>query len=128
MCYNMQVVGALAQLGAHNTGSVGVRGSNPLRSTSGKLPPPIIGDVQRYAKLHTTMMWFGFKSECSTNNKGSRHSLDPLLLVVCSGEPCFAQKKGKTFAPKRRKAAPSGGEDDRGLGYESPTEKNTSLS
>ena len=25
--------GALAQLGAHNTGSVGVRGSNPLRST-----------------------------------------------------------------------------------------------
>ena len=25
--------GALAQLGAHNTGSVGVRGSNPLCST-----------------------------------------------------------------------------------------------
>ena len=28
--------GALAQLGAHNTGSVGVRGSNPLRSTKSK--------------------------------------------------------------------------------------------
>ena len=26
--------GALAQLGAHNTGSVGVRGSNPLCSTT----------------------------------------------------------------------------------------------
>ena len=26
--------GALAQLGAHNTGSVGVRGSNPLCSTN----------------------------------------------------------------------------------------------
>ena len=25
--------GALAQLGAHNTGSVGVTGSNPVRST-----------------------------------------------------------------------------------------------
>ena len=33
--YNNAVTqqGALAQLGAHNTGSVGVRGSNPLRST-----------------------------------------------------------------------------------------------
>ena len=28
--------GALAQLGAHNTGSVGVTGSNPVCSTSGK--------------------------------------------------------------------------------------------
>ena len=28
--------GALAQLGAHNTGSVGVRGSNPLCSTKTK--------------------------------------------------------------------------------------------
>ncbi len=27
--------GALAQLGAHNTGSVGVTGSNPVRSTKG---------------------------------------------------------------------------------------------
>ena len=28
--------GALAQLGAHNTGSVGVTGSNPVRSTNQK--------------------------------------------------------------------------------------------
>ena len=28
--------GALAQLGAHNTGSVGVTGSNPVRSTKNK--------------------------------------------------------------------------------------------
>ncbi len=33
--YNRSV-GALAQLGAHNTGSVGVRGSNPLCSTRKK--------------------------------------------------------------------------------------------
>ncbi len=31
--YNKFIRGALAQLGAHNTGSVGVRGSNPLCST-----------------------------------------------------------------------------------------------
>ena len=29
-------IGALAQLGAHHTGSVGVRGSNPLCSTNEK--------------------------------------------------------------------------------------------
>ena len=34
ICYNTRN-GALAQLGAHNTGSVGVRGSNPLCSTKG---------------------------------------------------------------------------------------------
>ena len=33
LCYNIPVNGALAQLGAHHTGSVGVRGSNPLCST-----------------------------------------------------------------------------------------------
>ena len=39
-CYNNTVdYGALAQLGAHNTGSVGVRGSNPLCSTKEKRPP-----------------------------------------------------------------------------------------
>ncbi len=32
-CDKIYGVGALAQLGAHNTGSVGVRGSNPLCST-----------------------------------------------------------------------------------------------
>ena len=36
ICYNNNVNGALAQLGAHNTGSVGVRGSNPLCSTNKK--------------------------------------------------------------------------------------------
>ncbi len=36
ICYNNNVNGALAQLGAHNTGSVGVRGSNPLCSTNNK--------------------------------------------------------------------------------------------
>ena len=58
--------GALAQLGAHDTGSVGVTGSNPVRSTSGKLPPPIIGGIRCYAKLHTTMAVFGFKAHAST--------------------------------------------------------------
>ena len=33
MLYNI-IIGALAQLGAHHPGSVGVRGSNPLCSTS----------------------------------------------------------------------------------------------
>ena len=33
LCYNI-LNGALAQLGAHHTGSVGVRGSSPLCSTS----------------------------------------------------------------------------------------------
>ena len=33
ICSIYEHIGALAQLGAHNTGSVGVRGSNPLRST-----------------------------------------------------------------------------------------------
>ena len=32
--FNICVCGALAQLGAHNTGSVGVRGSSPLCSTT----------------------------------------------------------------------------------------------
>jgi hypothetical protein len=32
--------GAVAQLVAHHTGSVGVRGSNPLRSTHNKRPGP----------------------------------------------------------------------------------------
>jgi hypothetical protein len=31
--YNASVCGAVAQLGEHNTGSVGVRGSSPLSST-----------------------------------------------------------------------------------------------
>ena len=34
--YNKARNGALAQLGAHNTGSVGVTGSNPVRSTTKK--------------------------------------------------------------------------------------------
>ena len=33
LCDMIYDSGALAQLGAHNTGSVGVRGSNPLCST-----------------------------------------------------------------------------------------------
>ena len=33
LCGIIYGVGALAQLGAHNTGSVGVRGSSPLCST-----------------------------------------------------------------------------------------------
>ena len=37
ICYH-DLNGALAQLGAHNTGSVGVRGSNPLCSTRKKVP------------------------------------------------------------------------------------------
>ena len=31
--YSLTTIGALAQLGAHNTGSVGVTGSNPVCST-----------------------------------------------------------------------------------------------
>ena len=34
--YNSSFHGALAQLGAHDTGSVGVRGSSPLCSTRGE--------------------------------------------------------------------------------------------
>ena len=68
-----KIQGALAQLGAHNTGSVGVRGSSPLCSTSGKLPPPIIGGMRCYAKHHTTMAVFGFKAHASTRKKQSRN-------------------------------------------------------
>ena len=45
-------------------------GSTPTVSTSGKLPLPIIGGVRRYAKLHTTMVWFGFEPECTTSPEG----------------------------------------------------------
>ena len=46
LCYNKVhgISGALAQLGAHNTGSVGVRGSNPLRSTKQK---PLLSEGQK---------------------------------------------------------------------------------
>ena len=37
-------------------------GSTPPVSTSGKLPPPMIGGIQCYAKLPTAMVVFGFKA------------------------------------------------------------------
>ena len=40
LLYTVNQSGALAQLGAHHTGSVGVRGSNPLCSTSRASPAP----------------------------------------------------------------------------------------
>ena len=61
--------GALAQLGAHNTGSVGVRGSNPLCSTSRQCLHPNSNEVQCDARLYTTMVRFGFKSGFSTSGK-----------------------------------------------------------
>ena len=36
ICLQLKTNGALAQLGAHHTGSVGVKGSSPLCSTKGK--------------------------------------------------------------------------------------------
>ncbi len=45
------------------------RGSTPLISTSGKLPLPIIGGVLRYAKPYSTMVRFGYNSDCSTKTE-----------------------------------------------------------
>ena len=70
--------GALAQLGAHNTGSVGVRGSNPLRST--KKGPA------RYA-ARVLFWWFCF------------HGSNPLrhrkTESACNHVRCF-RMRGKT--------------------------------
>ena len=62
-------------MGERLNGIQEVRGSTPLISTSGKVPPPIIGGMRCYAKLHTTMAVFGFKAHASTNTK------KPELLV-----------------------------------------------
>ena len=55
----------------HMTFNHGVRSSTLRWVTSGKLPPPNIGDVRRYAKLHTTMAEFGLASERATNADAS---------------------------------------------------------
>ena len=66
--------GALAQLGAHHTGSVGVRGSNPLCSTS--VPLKSIRPSLYKANACTTRHAFGCCAVCST--KSSR------FLAECS--------------------------------------------
>ena len=69
-------------MGAHDTGSVGVTGSSPVRSTSGKLPPPIIGGMRCYAKLHTTMAVFGFKAHASTKIIKRRTQVRLFIVLV----------------------------------------------
>ena len=82
------------------------RGSTPLISTSGKLPPPIIGDVRRRAKLHTTMAVFGFKAHASTRPEGRaakyRGSSDKIVSSSHDGEFGFgacASTSGKLPPP-----------------------------
>ena len=87
---------------------------SPLCSTSGKLPPPIIGDVRRCAKLHTTMAVFGFKAHASTKNsrgafvpraffmrlypKNPRKLRSDLLCLRAFITLCFSQiQEFKTF-------------------------------
>ena len=69
--------GALAQLGAHNTGSVGVRGSNPLRSTK-KSPR-----VNRAGSF-----WFF----CFRGSNPRRHRKNE---IECNRVRCF-RMRGKT--------------------------------
>ena len=85
-----------------------------ITRASGKLPPPIIGDMRCYAKLHTTMAVFGFKAHASTNAKSRKCgfflSHQPLglytMLVLAhrlhGGTPCCVPSLTERSQSNRR--------------------------
>ncbi len=84
--------GALAQLVAHNTGSVGVRGSNPLRSTKNNRPVQKDGSV---------ILLFN----CKGIRTGSGGHLEP--NPACSAEQVESPNFNRTrflFEPERADA------------------------
>ena len=50
----------VAQLVARDVWDVDAAGSNPVTPTSGKLPPPIIGDARHKSLPYHTMAKFGY--------------------------------------------------------------------
>ncbi len=85
----MQLYGVLAQLVAHHTGSVGVRGSNPLSSTSRGARHPIRECSRCKHKVFMPDREFVFGCGCSTS-RGARHP-----IRECS------RCKHKVFVPDR---------------------------
>ena len=79
------VFGALAQLGAHNTGSVGVRGSSPLRSTNNNkkdnnrisnIYPLTYAFIAVFAQLFLRYIWQNKLNTTSLNNYKSHDLKD----------------------------------------------------
>ena len=81
MWYDKRVPdGALAQLGAHNTGSVGVRGSNPLRSTSRR---DLLCSPMAECSTKPYHPWaFGYIPERLTENPAQKRGIFPFLRSV----------------------------------------------
>ena len=71
--YNDAVNGALAQLGAHHTGSVGVRGSNPLCSTRTEPVPPFKGAF---------VLLVDFVGSCRSAFAHGSHFLSGLYIII----------------------------------------------
>ena len=87
--------GALAQLGAHNTGSVGVRGSNPLCSTT--------RTSTSYEVLFLSLRWsIGLESPPCAKHTGVRRLPQERVKLVCQtqGEGDMARMRHN---PRERK-------------------------
>ena len=68
------LLGLVAQLGERCVRNAEVMGSNPTRSTSGKLPLSNIGDMRQYTAIHTPTAWFRMNPNLPTQ-KGAKGRL-----------------------------------------------------
>ena len=92
----------LAQTVEHLTFNQGVRSSSLRWVTNGKLPPPIIGDIRLYAKIHITKVRFGsdpnyFTKKTTSLNQSSSFFVFISKLVYHINKTLYAlgQKLGK---------------------------------
>ena len=84
----LYLLGALAQLGAHNTGSVGVRGSSPLCSTKKRTPIGVLNFFAFYSSTH-------FATAASTSST---------TLSTITSSPSCKLRSGSLTPPSSRPA------------------------
>ena len=92
--YSNPIYGVLAQLGAHNTGSVGVRGSNPLCSTIKKAENHRISQLFTFISTTPNTTLCKKRTVKTATSASSSHSHSLLFLLAS----CFISNCNKANA------------------------------